>query len=412
MFVWGTMQAEIVSIGTELLLGDIVDTNAAHIAQQLKGIGLDLLYKSTVGDNEHRIASVIDHALNRADVVITSGGLGPTVDDVTREAIARATGRPLLLQPELLDQIAERFRRFGVQMSDNNRRQAMVPEGAIPIENPVGTAPIFILETERGVVMTLPGVPREMKYLLEHSLLPWLKNYLGAPSIIKSLVLRTAGIGESQIDARIPDLMTLTNPTVGLAAHSGQTDIRVTAKAATEEEAEQMIEPVAADLRQRLKHWTYGTGTASIDETVITLLNERGARLAVLEIGTEGALKGRLKDLSDPASGPIIVETAETLGELLIEVGAFADLEDAAKALAERIRVQHQTDYGLAIVIHSKDDVTDLPAGTAMAITGGNVSRTRYFGWSRERADSAIWATTHALAMIRRTLLNVEEPHQ
>jgi competence/damage-inducible protein CinA-like protein len=405
------MQAEIVSIGTELLLGDIVDTNAAHIAQQLKGIGLDLLYKTTVGDNEQRIASVIDYALNRADVVITSGGLGPTIDDVTREAIARATGRPLHLEPILLDQIAERFRRFGVQMSDNNRRQALIPEGAIPIENPVGTAPIFILQTERGVIMTLPGVPREMKYLLEHSLIPWLRDYLGAPSVIESLVLRTAGIGESQIDAKITDLMTMTNPTVGLAAHAGQTDIRVTAKAPTVEEAKRMIEPVAVDLRQRLRHWIYGTGTDRIEETVSTLLHNQSARLAILEIGTGGTLKRRMEELGDTADDSVLTETAEHVGDVLLGMGPFTGLEDAAKALAQSLRARHETTYGLTILIHSDDGITDLPAGTAMAIVGEDVSRTRYFGWSRERTDSDIWATTHALALIRRTLLNVEEPH-
>ena len=138
------MKAEVISIGTELLLGDITDTNAVHIAQSLRDIGLDLLYRTTVGDNEERIRQVVDIALDRADIVITTGGLGPTVDDVTREGIASATGPPLEFQQPLLDQIGERFRRFGVKMTENNRRQAYAPQGAILVENPVGTAPIFM----------------------------------------------------------------------------------------------------------------------------------------------------------------------------------------------------------------------------------------------------------------------------
>ena len=211
------MRAEIITIGTELLLGEINDTNATWMAQQLREIGIDLLYRTTVGDNEGRIAAVIDRALDRVDVVITSGGLGPTVDDVTRQGIALATGHKLVFQQTLLDQIADRFRRFNVQMSDNNRQQAYVPEGANPIENPVGTAPIFTLETERGAIVVTPGVPRDMKHLMENAILPWLKSQMDSPALIRSLILRTAGIGESQIDARIGDLMTNANPTVGLA---------------------------------------------------------------------------------------------------------------------------------------------------------------------------------------------------
>ena len=178
------MQAEIVTIGTELLLGKIVDTNAAYIAQQLATIGLDLYYKTTVGDNEGRITSVLQQALARSDVVITSGGLGPTVDDVTRQAVARAAGRELVLDEKLLAQIEARFARHGFTMSENNRRQAYIPQGAIPIENPVGTAPAFIVETEQGLIVSLPGVPRELKYLMETQVIPFLREKLQMGQVI------------------------------------------------------------------------------------------------------------------------------------------------------------------------------------------------------------------------------------
>ena len=234
------MRAEIVTTGTELLLGQIDDTNATYLARQLRDLGIDLYFRTTVGDNEVRIAQALEQALLRADLVITTGGLGPTVDDVTREAVARATGRPLALHPELLAQIEAFFARFGSRMGDNNRRQAYLPEGCIPVENPVGTAPAFIVEDERGTIVTLPGVPSEMVYLMKHTIVPYLQGRLGHRDVLVTRVLRTVALGESAIDERIADLETSSNPTVGLSAHPGQTDVRIVAKAATQADAEAM----------------------------------------------------------------------------------------------------------------------------------------------------------------------------
>ncbi len=176
--------------------------------------------------------------MDRADLIITTGGLGPTVDDVTREGVAMATGRPLAMDPEMLEQIQGHFRRFGSPMADNNRRQAYLPEGCIPIENPVGTAPGFIVEDDRGTIITLPGVPHEMRYLMEHAVTPYLQGILGPRSMMVTRILRTVALGESRIDRAIADLETSTNPTVGLSAHPGQTDVRIVAKASSEAEAE------------------------------------------------------------------------------------------------------------------------------------------------------------------------------
>ena len=197
------MRAEIVTTGTELLLGQIDDTNATYLARQLRDLGIDLYFRTTVGDNEVRIAQALEQALLRADLVITTGGLGPTVDDVTREAVARATGRPLALHPELLAQIEAFFARFGSRMGDNNRRQAYLPEGCIPVENPVGTAPAFIVEDERGTIVTLPGVPSEMVYLMKHTIVPYLQGRLGHRDVLVTRVLRTVALGESAIDERL-----------------------------------------------------------------------------------------------------------------------------------------------------------------------------------------------------------------
>ncbi|MBN1311412.1 MAG: CinA family nicotinamide mononucleotide deamidase-related protein [Anaerolineae bacterium] len=398
------MQAELISIGTELLLGEITDTNATTIAQALTRIGLDLIFRTTVGDNEQRITQVIDLALARVDVVITSGGLGPTVDDVTREAVAQATGRPLVFHPTLLDQIADRFRRFDIEMSDNNKRQAHVPQGAIPIENPVGTAPIFILKTDRGVVMTLPGVPREMKYLLENALIPWLKDYLGEAATIQSLILRTVGIGESQIDTRIADLMTGTNPTVGLAAHSGQTDIRITAKAKNEAEAQELIQPIERELRRRLGSWIYTTGTQPIEETVYRILREQQVSISSIEAGTDGLLSQRLHagagEISDILTHNQICETIEDLGALI--GSPERDIQTLAKIAAQHIRANRPGTYGLAAIIRETGEgLTE--AGVAVATE--NICRSRIFSWTAERADAPTWVTTHCLALLWQMLL-------
>jgi len=259
------MRAEIVTTGTELLLGQIDDTNATYLARQLRDLGIDLYFRTTVGDNEVRIAQALEQALLRADLVITTGGLGPTVDDVTREAVARATGRPLVLFPDLLAQIEAFFGRFGSRMTDNNRRQAYLPEGCIPVENPVGTAPAFIVEDERGTVITLPGVPSEMVYLMTHTIVPYLQRRLGQREVLVTRILRTVALGESRIDEAIADLEASANPTVGLSAHPGQTDVRIVAKAATQAEAEAMAAGFEAAIRERLGAAIYGTGDETFD---------------------------------------------------------------------------------------------------------------------------------------------------
>ncbi len=250
--------SEIITIGTEILLGEIVDTNARHIARRLRAVGIDIFRTMSIGDNPIRIAEAVQEAMARADIIITTGGLGPTVDDPTREAIAQAFGVPMIFQEDLWAQVIERFARFDRYPTENNQKQAFIPQGALPIENPVGTAPAFLMETERGAVISLPGVPREMEFLIDHHVLPYLQARYHLSSLLKVRILHTAGVGESQIDERISDLEGLANPTIGLAAHSGQVDVRITAKANSEGEADQMIAAVETDVRERLGAWIYG----------------------------------------------------------------------------------------------------------------------------------------------------------
>lgn len=400
------MNAEIVTIGTELLLGDIVDTNSAHIARTVRDIGLDLYYLTTVGDNVERTAAAVNAALDRADVVITTGGLGPTVDDVTRQAVAQATGRPLELRADLLEQISARYARWGAKMSPNSRQQAYVPAGAIGLENPVGTAPCFIVETERGSVVSLPGVPKEMTYMLSSAVIPYLQEKMGAPAVILSRVLRTAGIGESAIDAAIQDLERLANPTVGLAAHAGQTDIRVAAKAATREEAEALIEPIVRDIRGRLGISVYGEGTETIEEAVLPLLVRRELTVAVAEAGTGGVTGERLS-ASPPAAKTLRRVFAgsdwqQLAAALDLPTGLDAPLAERAESAARQARLAAKARLGLAVLVEREESGRSV-IGFALSAPDAGESQERGYGGPPEYLST--WASTRAIDRLRRWLL-------
>jgi nicotinamide-nucleotide amidase len=422
------VHAEIVVTGTELLLGEIVDTNSTTMSRMLRDIGLDLYYKSTVGDNQERTAAVLRTALERSDIVLVSGGLGPTVDDVTRQAVSDVTGRPLIFRQDLFDQIAARFARFGRQMTENNRRQAYVPEGAIAIENPVGTAPAFIVEDVRGTIICLPGVPREMEYLMKERVIPYLQERLGQAATIKARILRTCSIGESQIDALIGDLMIGRNPTVGLAAHAGQVDVRITAKAASEAEADQLIAPVEADLRARLGKAIYGEGTETLEEVVARLLAERGMTLALVDNVTEGEVGDRLR--STPNAGVLISEERPVGEDALAASNGTGPAPDhaaegprtAAEYLAARARADAGASLGLAVfgVIQQEEDERPL---AYLSLSDNAQTITRLFRFFTPRLPlnkedlqgggedklARRWLSTRALDLVRRYLIQALE---
>lgn len=238
----------------------------------------------------------IKEALSRADIIITTGGLGPTIDDPTRQAVADAVDRELVFLDELWSQIRTRFEAYGRTPTDNNRRQAFIPKDAIPIHNPVGTAPCFIVERETSCIISLPGVPSEMKFVLHQSIIPFLKRkYALESQIIKATVLHAASIGESMIDEIIGDLEEYTNPTVGLLAHPGQVDIRVTAKASSEGEAFQLSKPVVRELRRRLNDNIYGQDEETLESVVCNLLNQHQLKLCLVEFGLNQGMSKRIK---------------------------------------------------------------------------------------------------------------------
>ena len=346
------MRAEIVSIGSELLLGQIVDTNAAFIARQLAALGIDLFQKTTVGDNLSRVATALEAALRRAEIVITTGGLGPTEDDVTREAVAKATGRELEFHPELLDQIEAFFRARGLPLSPSNRRQAFIPRGAVPLPNPVGTAPCFILEEGDRTLTVLPGVPREMEYLLRTGVLPHLRSRYGLQAAIVSRLVRVAGLGESRVGELLADLMAKgANPTVGTMAHPGQVDVRIAAKAADEAAARALIAPVEAEVCARLGDTVFGRDGESLEGAVAAQLDALGRTLGLVEVGTGGLVSERLTSVPGMAQRLESVVASEEGARRRLDAPSGSSAADLARA----VRAWAGTDVGAAIVMEAAE---------------------------------------------------------
>ena len=304
--------AEIITIGTEILLGEIADTNTRFLARALRGLGVNLFRTLTIGDNAGRIAEVIREAMTRADIIITTGGLGPTVDDPTREAVAQAADVEIEFREELWEQVKTVIARYGRVPGENQKRQAIVPRGAIAIENPVGTAPSFIVEfnsplpageaagVRTGAIISLPGVPQEMEFLFHRSVVPYLQNKFDLHEIIKVRLLHTSGMGEGAIDEQVGEFERLTNPTVGLAAHAGIVDIRIAAKAESETLADNLIAEVETAIRARLGDAIFGADEDTLEKTALDAAARRGWNLIALESGLDGWLARRLSAAQPP----------------------------------------------------------------------------------------------------------------
>ncbi|MEZ4767063.1 MAG: CinA family nicotinamide mononucleotide deamidase-related protein [Caldilineales bacterium] len=367
------MNAELITTGTEILLGEIVDTNAAWMARRLKELGINLFYKTTVGDNLERIAAAMRQGLGRSDVVLVSGGLGPTVDDVTRDAAALATDRGLVLDQGCLEHIETIFARWGRTVQDNNRRQAYLPAGAIPIYNPVGTAPGFAVEVARNgagpaLLICLPGVPREMMHLMQNAVEPMLAERLGADRVyLSTRTLRTVGLGESAIDQRIDDLMHLSNPTVGLAAHFGQVDVRVTGRAGSPANAKAMTDEVADEVRRRLGFAVYAEGDELFEAAVANLLRERGLFLALVETNTGGELAERFHSLPDGQDPLVWSKVIRSASDLADSGPEDVVSETGARWVAEHVR---QVAAGATVVTLAVCGTSDSAAGPYGAYRG------------------------------------------
>lgn len=334
--------AEIIAIGTEILLGEIVDTNTRYLSNKLREQGVDLYRQTTVGDNVNRITEAIQHSLLAADIIITTGGLGPTVDDPTRHAVAQAVGVEIEFREELWEQVKARYQRFGRTPTENNKRQAYVPQGAISVENQVGTAPAFIVETDGCAIISLPGVPHEMEYIMENTIIPYLRQRLDLDAVIKTRIIHTAGAGESQIDDLIGDLEISSNPTVGLAAHAGQVDVRITAKAKSDEEADSLIRSIEHELRKRLDKWIFGADRETLEQAALDNLQSIGWKLVVVEVGLKGELIHRLAAADGPFLGGEILTTQVS--------------EDELFDIVEDYRNERAVEAALGVTIHPGTD--------------------------------------------------------
>ena len=401
-----SMQAEIVSVGSELLLGQIVDTNSAVIGRHLAASGLDLYYKTTVGDNLSRLTAGLRQALARSEVVITTGGIGPTADDITREAVAAATGRELEFSEHLMAQIEAFFRARGFKLSPSNRRQAFIPRGAIPIENPVGTAPAFIVEVGERCVITLPGVPREMEHLLVTRVLPYLRERYGLKGEIRLRVLKVVGLGESRIGELLTDFMEQgRNPTIGTLAHLGQVDVRIAAKGSDADAAQRLIEPVEAQIRERLGDLIFGADSETLESVISAQVRRVGARVAVAESGSGGVVAERLAaGIGEGFAGGVVLGGADGDARQGADFPKDAGPEARARVLAVRVREWHGVRIGAATVF--QDDPGSEPpvtvVGLAVAFDGRFESREYRFGG--DLPSMKIRTATLALDLLRRCL--------
>jgi nicotinamide-nucleotide amidase len=412
------VRCEIIGVGTELLLGQIVNTNAAWIGQRLADVGWDCLRHTAVGDNEQRIAGTIREALDRADAVIVTGGLGPTQDDVTREALAAVAGVTLRRQPDLEQWLRERFARMGVRrMAEMNLRQADVPEGARVIDNPRGTAPGLIVEIDGKPTYAVPGVPREMEGMLERVVLPDLAARAGEGRAIVSRTLRTVGVGESRLAERLTPLWEEAGSgevTLAYLASPGEVRVRLTAVGATRSEALAEIDPVEARVREELGDIVYGTDDETLEALVGRLLRERDLSLATAESLTGGLLGGRITGISgasDSYLGGVIAYAtdakASQLGvdpDLLAAEGPVS--EPVAAAMAAGARNTFGADLGLAVTgVAGPTEQSGRRVGTlCLGVADAAGTATRTLTAPGDRAQVRLWTCSVALDLLRRRL--------
>ena len=374
---------ELLAVGTELLLGQLVDTNTAFIAQAMAASGIDVYGAHAVGDNRSRIANAVRAALDRVDGVIATGGLGPTVDDLTKEAVADALGLELLLDNEALEAIGAMFAALGREMTQNNRKQAFFPAGSYVLQNPRGSAPGFVARRGDGkFVACMPGVPAEMKPMLADQLLPWLHANYALRSLIVTRIIHTIGMAESEIDRRIADLFaTLENPKIAVLAHGFRCDVKIMAKASTQAEARTIMEPVERELLGRLGDVVFGFDEQTIEGEILALLRERGQTVSVAESCTGGLVASALARIPGASKaffgGAVAYDNSlkeRVLGVSRAALDAHGAVsEEVALAMAQGARSAFGTGYAVAVTgIAGPDGGTaEKPVGLVWFATAG-----------------------------------------
>lgn len=350
------MNVEIISIGTELLLGDVVDTNSTYIARNLTALGYDIHHISTVGDNKKRLCTTLNTAKERSDIIITTGGLGPTEDDITREAVAEVSGCPLYQDQKLKKNIERYFHEKNYNLTENNYRQANLPETATPLGNDWGTAPGILLELKNITFISLPGVPREMKNMFKNDVITYLQQQ--NDKVILSRELNFFGIGESTLETKITDILhSQSNPTLALLAGSGEVKIRITAKADSEGKAEKLIAGSQKNIENRVGGYIYGIDSEGLAAEAGKLLKNKNMKLSVAESCTGGLVGDRLTDIPGSSNFFIggIVAYSNQIKEQILQVkketlkirGAVSG--ETAAEMAAGIKKLYNTDIGLAL---------------------------------------------------------------
>ena len=411
--------AELIAVGTELLLGSIANTDAQMISEGLSTLGITVHYHTVVGDNPGRLKEALEIARSRADIIITTGGLGPTYDDLTKQTIAEAFGRKLILHEDILAEIRGYFeQKRGQKMPENNIQQAMLPEGCTVFTNPVGTAPGCAIE-ENGIhVLMLPGPPFECRYMFENRAVPYLMKL--TDGIIVSHNLRIFGMGESAVDEKVHDLTACSNPTLAPYAKVGECMLRATAKAETAEKAEEMLKPLMAEVKNRLGDVVYGVDVESLDEVVTGILKERGLTLSAAESCTGGLFSKHMTDL--PGSSAYfrggVVSYATDLKHSILGVSAEtletfgAVSEKTAREMAEGCRRVCGSDIAVSFTGVAGPDKDDRgnEVGTvyiALAHEDGTICKKVFAGLGRGRGRVRSGAVQHAFDLLRRFLLEL-----
>lgn len=413
------MIAELISVGTELLLGDIVNTNAAYLARECAALGLSVYYQTTVGDNAQRLKNAIVTAKERADVIILGGGLGPTEDDLTKETAAEVFGRRLVEDARSRERIEDYFRKLDRDIvTANNWKQAVVPEGSIVVDNDNGTAPGIIMEAEGKIVILLPGPPNEMIPMFEKSIAPYLREK--QPERIESVTLKLCGIGESRAETELLDLIDAqTNPTIATYAKTGEVHVRLTAKANTTAEARKLIAPVAEEIKHRLGEFLYtAEEEVTLEETVVSLLKERKMILTTAESCTGGLLSGRLINIAGASDvfHQGLVTYANEAKQALLSVreetlaahGAVSS--ETALEMAEGARKASGADIAVAVTGVAGPGCSEKkPAGLvyiACSIRGKLTVRRFQFSGNRQKVRD--YAVTSALTLVWQSMMDYE----
>jgi nicotinamide-nucleotide amidase len=409
------MKAEIISIGTEILLGDIVNSNAQYLAQELAILGIDMYYQQVVGDNEMRIIHAFDEAYSRSDIIITTGGLGPTDDDLTKEVAAKYFKKGLLPDQESTDKIKNYFKFRERKMTENNLKQGLIPEGAVIINNDNGTAPGVIIEENDKIMIILPGPHKEMKPMFEEIVKPYLQKK--ADSILLSRVIKILGIGESAVAAELKDIMDAqTNPTIAPYAKEVGVMLRITAKASDEDEALKLISPIEKEIKDRLGDNVYASEDISIEEVVAKLLIEKKFTISTAESCTGGMIASTL--INYPGISEVFLEGAVTysneakhnrLGvknETLEKYGAVS--EETAREMAVGIAKTSKTDISIVTtgIAGPEGGTTEKPVGlvyVGVYVQGEVTVQRCIFNGNRSRIR--LEATKTGLDMLRRILI-------